>query len=261
MHADAPLAKRLERAGAGIARDCVAAHRRLFPMSEATSLDFCGGVAAFLDEASPLTQIKGGGMEEAVREEDLEAVEQFYAERACPVSFVLTPFAHDALFTYLSRRGYELGGFENTLVRLITEADAIEADPHVETAGAREWAGALAESFFDSVTPGAIELGRVLHALPTSQSQVIKVDGLIVAAAQVDIRDGLATLQCDGTIRRYRSIGLQKKLIRSRLSRAADAGCDLATADTQPGSVSQQNYEKMGFQVAYTKIVLVKPPA
>jgi hypothetical protein len=38
---------------------------------------------------------------------------------------------------------------------------------------------------------------------------------------------------------------------------AAELKCDLATASTLPGSVSQRNYERHGFQMAYTKAVLV----
>jgi hypothetical protein len=30
----------------------------------------------------------------------------------------------------------------------------------------------------------------------------------------------------------------------------------LATAGTQPGSASQRNYERMGFEVVYTRITL-----
>jgi hypothetical protein len=39
---------------------------------------------------------------------------------------------------------------------------------------------------------------------------------------------------------------------------AVEEGCDLATASTLPGSVSQRNYERNGFHVAYTKAVLVR---
>ena len=35
-------------------------------------------------------------------------------------------------------------------------------------------------------------------------------------------------------------------------------GCDLATAATLPGSVSQRNYERHGFRVAYTRATLVR---
>jgi hypothetical protein len=36
------------------------------------------------------------------------------------------------------------------------------------------------------------------------------------------------------------------------------AGCDLGMVITSPGSHSQRNVERLGFQVAYTKAVMVK---
>jgi len=55
----------------------------------------------------------------------------------------------------------------------------------------------------------------------------------------------------------FRGGGLQSALIRERLRAAAGEGCDLATASTLAGSVSQRNYERAGFQVAYTKATLI----
>ena len=48
-------------------------------------------------------------------------------------------------------------------------------------------------------------------------------------------------------------------LIHARLSAAAAKGCLMATASTLPGSLSQRNYERAGFRVAYTKAVMRKP--
>jgi hypothetical protein len=40
------------------------------------------------------------------------------------------------------------------------------------------------------------------------------------------------------------------------LNEALVESCDLAMASTQPGSVSQRNYERAGFQVVYTKVTM-----
>jgi len=48
-------------------------------------------------------------------------------------------------------------------------------------------------------------------------------------------------------------------LIAARLNEAIAQGCDLATASTLPGGVSQRNYERAGFEVVYTKLTLVAP--
>ena len=71
------------------------------------------------------------------------------------------------------------------------------------------------------------------------------------------MRDGLAILFADSTIEPYRRHGLHRELIAARLNEALARGCDLATASTSPGSTSQRNYERMGFQVVYTKVTLV----
>ena len=42
-------------------------------------------------------------------------------------------------------------------------------------------------------------------------------------------------------------------------TKAIAQGCDMATASTLPGSVSQRNYERAGFEVVYTKVTLVAP--
>jgi ribosomal protein S18 acetylase RimI-like enzyme len=56
----------------------------------------------------------------------------------------------------------------------------------------------------------------------------------------------------------FRGAGLQDALIRERLRTAVAEACDLATASTIPGGVSQRNYERNGFRVAYTKTILVR---
>ena len=68
---------------------------------------------------------------------------------------------------------------------------------------------------------------------------------------------GLATLFADSTIALYRRCGLHRELIAARLNEALAQGCDLVTAATLPGSGSQRNYERMGFEVAYTRVTLV----
>ena len=255
IHSNLALATRLEKAAAQLGYDAIPAHRGLFTVSMAEAIPAGSGVAVFLNEDSPLTQVRGAGMEEF----SLDKVEEFYAERMAPVSFTLTPFADPALFTNLSRRGYELGTFENVLVRSVSEADIL-ADPDISTAeDSTEWGRLMAEAFFGFATPMGVDLGQTLFALPTCRNLIVRAGAEPAAGAQLDIREGLGILQCDGTLARFRGEGLQTKLIRLRLSMAAQAGCDLVTADTAPGSQSQRNYERQGFRVAYTKMTLIKP--
>jgi hypothetical protein len=51
---------------------------------------------------------------------------------------------------------------------------------------------------------------------------------------------------------------VQTALLSARLADAAAAGCDVAVIITQPGSKSQQNAQRQGFDLLYTRAVLVK---
>jgi hypothetical protein len=51
---------------------------------------------------------------------------------------------------------------------------------------------------------------------------------------------------------------VQTALLAKRLADAARAGCDVAVVTTQPGSKSQQNVQRRGFHLLYTRAILVK---
>jgi len=81
--------------------------------------------------------------------------------------------------------------------------------------------------------------------------------GQLAGAAACAIREGLATLFADSTVVDFRRTGVHRELIVARLNDALARNCDLATASTLSGSGSQRNYERLGFQVVYTKVTLV----
>ena len=56
------------------------------------------------------------------------------------------------------------------------------------------------------------------------------------------------------TLPAYRGKGLQKQLVKIRLSAAKRQGLSWATVTTEPGSVSDINVQKVGFHCAYTRI-------
>jgi len=56
----------------------------------------------------------------------------------------------------------------------------------------------------------------------------------------------------------YRRQRLHQELIAARLNEALAQGCDVAAAATAPAGASQRNYERLGFQVVYTRVTLTK---
>ena len=73
--------------------------------------------------------------------------------------------------------------------------------------------------------------------------------------APADPVDGISA-----TAPAHRRRGVQTALLSARLADAAAAGCDIAVATTQPGSKSQQNVQRQGFDLLYTRAILVKQP-
>jgi len=72
---------------------------------------------------------------------------------------------------------------------------------------------------------------------------------------------GIALLCGAGTLPAHRRRGVQAAMLLRRLSAAAQAGCDLAVVTTLPGSKSQQNVQRLGFELLYSRAILRRSPA
>jgi len=83
-------------------------------------------------------------------------------------------------------------------------------------------------------------------------------DGVIAGGASLRVAEGVAQLTGAATAPAHRRRGVQTALLSARLADAAAAGCDIAVVTTQPGSKSQQNVQRRGFDLLYTRAVLVK---
>jgi len=102
-----------------------------------------------------------------------------------------------------------------------------------------------------------MDVGRAICAMPGALCYLaVTESGELAGGAAAAVYDGLATLFADSTIAHHRRSGLHRELIAARLNEALAQGCDLATASTAPGSSSQRNYERLGFEVVYTRITL-----
>ncbi len=83
-------------------------------------------------------------------------------------------------------------------------------------------------------------------------------DGAVAGGASMRMFEGVAQLTGAATAPAHRRRGVQSALLAARLADAAEAGCDIAVVTTAPGSKSQQNVQRQGFHLLYTRAVLVK---
>lgn len=59
----------------------------------------------------------------------------------------------------------------------------------------------------------------------------------------------------------YRKRGIQQAMIGERLRIARQEGAHFATISARPGVATERNARRMGFEVAYTKAIVVRPGA
>jgi GNAT superfamily N-acetyltransferase len=97
------------------------------------------------------------------------------------------------------------------------------------------------------------ELGAITSGAHGYVPFLAEWDGEPGAAAGLVIHEGVALFAGAATAPGFRRRGLQGALLQSRTRYALERGCDLAMMVAVPGSDSQRNAERNGFQIAYTR--------
>jgi GNAT superfamily N-acetyltransferase len=269
LHATRELARRVDRAEIDF---CAAASRAGEP-GGAASIEVGGGRGLCSSEGSPLNKVLGLGLGAPVSDADLDALEAFYDERGIPVQIELCPLAPVDVATRLAKRGYELQGFENQLVRVMPASPLpMPERVRVSLAGGNldaRWLRVVAESF-------ALPDGSAADATPSAETvtllgQVMQqfvhpgIDRLIgwigdeaASGGCCYVMNGVAGIAGTATLPRHRGQGAQHALVTFALNHLIGRA-ELAMATTEPGSVSQRTFERLGFQVVYTRAIFVLP--
>lgn len=220
-----------------------------------------GGQAIFHQPGSPVTQAIGVGLHGPVDSADLDQLEAFFHSRGSDAVIDLCTLADAGLIEMLHERRYVVREISHVLVRRLDPgedyaiAPGIAVEP-VRAGECRSWAGIVVRGFAGQEDVPEEQIDMLAASNPWPESFFGLHDGSLCAAAAMDVHAGLATLFGDATLVGARGRGLQLALIRHRLARAAQLGCDLATASVIPGSISNRNYERAGFELAYARVML-----
>ena len=108
-------------------------------------------------------------------------------------------------------------------------------------------AGPELAGFFD-------EFGAIAAVKQDMVSFFAEVDGKLSATGSLNIHGDIALMAGASTVPQARGRGAQQSLLAYRLHYAAQQGCSLAQMGALPGSASQRNAQRNGFQIAYTRI-------
>jgi len=242
-------------------------YQKTRPDIGAAEEEICGGHMVFVGLGSPIGRATGAGLDRPFTAEDLDQVEQFYRAHNAPSQVDLTPLHEPAVFELFKERGYAIAELNNVLYRKLDSKQDIPALPtrctirrsHPEEA---EVTGAIVESaFFPDGAPEAFRgLIAPLYQMESALAFVATVDDQPVACGTgIVISEHRVFALCGaGTLAPYRGRGWQTALLRARMAAAFQAGCEFAVVVTQGGTTSQRNAERLGFQVAYSKVTVIK---
>jgi len=271
---DPPLAARIDRAEARMCAEFAQRVGARSPGARVTTLPLAGGLAVYAGPGAPMNKVIGVALGDALDAGALAEVEAEWESRREPVRVELSTLDDGAAARMLTARGYRLLGFENVLGRRIEPSDAVDAGAAVAetvTIGDEDlerWIRIMLDAFAQP-DAGPLpteehprgELAAVFRDIARISGVTLylaRVDGEAAAAASVRFDGRLAQLTGAATLPPFRRRGLQTALTTRRLADAQREGCDLAVVTTNPGSKSQQNAQRQGFELLYSRAILVK---
>ena len=274
LFAGTDLAERIENAERTLISEAAQEAARRTPEGRCFAMPLAGGVAAWAGEGSPLNKIAGLGFHGPLNEAELEAVESAYSERSCPVQVELSTAGDPSIAALLTRRGYILVGFENVLAlalapgreAVIAKAVEIRDSPDSEF---DLWLDLVVTGFASPDTQGVASheefprevIASAMRDCMAANGFVRSLalhDGIPAGGGSLRLHAGVAQLCGAATLPALRRRSVQSSLLEARLAQAAAAGSDVAVVTTQPGSKSQQNVQRQGFELVYARAILVR---
>lgn len=263
IYSDRELSKKLERAEARANADFVETRAGIEPDSGACWIEVGGAYAMFDGVESPCTQTFGLGLFDEIGGEHFDRLEAFFIERGAPVFHEVSPMADPALMPTLVERGYRSIELTSVMYREFAGGDLpaslnpditsrVITDNEVET-----WAKTSANGWateHESLADFMFNFGQVSAQCAGSYPWLAEIDGSPVATGMMFVHEDIAVLAGASTVPEARNRGAQNALLTARLRFAAENGCKLAMMGASPGSQSQKNAQKNGFQIAYTRI-------
>jgi GNAT superfamily N-acetyltransferase len=260
IFSDIALSRRLERAEGFACAQYAETRRKQFPEGHAEWMECAGAFAVFDGVLSPCTQTFGIGLFEELTGETLDTIESFFRGHGAPVTHEVSPFAGVAALDLLCKRGYRPVELSSVLFRPVQQpAPTTASDIQVRITGPDEadlWSRISARGWSHD-HPELLEFMNTFGAVSGARDQTVcflaEADGEPGAAGVLCMHEGVALFGGSSTVPELRRRGLQSALLEARMRYAFDHGCDLAMMAAMPGSDSQRNVERKGFQIAYTR--------
>lgn len=213
----------------------------------------------------------GLGLDGPVSGADVEALIEFYASRGIEPRVEVCPFADATLVQRLGGAGFRLRSFENVLFRETGRVE-IAGGTHPWPPGLRvgaidrnnagevsRFAWVSVSGFMAEPTPECLAPAVRMAGRPGVTSVGAWLDGEMVGAGSMAVDGEAAGFFGATVLAKARRRGIQQALLAWRLGEAARLGARIAAIGSQPGAPTERNVRRMGFELAYTKVVMVMP--
>jgi GNAT superfamily N-acetyltransferase len=203
----------------------------------------------------------------------------WYVDEGIEPRVELCPFAEPALVRALAEAGFILRQFEHVFFRELKPGERFETpspppaglELRVVDASDRDavatFARVVNEGFVRSdpavveptIRPEALALYERCVRHPRTVAIGAWLDGQCVGGGMLERLGDLAGLFALSVLPEHRRRGIQQSVIAARLRMAAESGAVVATIIGPPGMPTERNVRRFGFQVAYTKAIVVRP--
>lgn len=215
----------------------------------------------------------GLGLAGPVSEKTVDELIEWHASIGVEPRAEVTPFAHPTLVRAMADRSFVVRLFENVFYREIPRdedfaaihslprgIDIAPVDP-ADEATVHECGYLIAAAFAGDTKPmtASVDLAKtcIRHARTVTLGAFH--EGRVVSAGSVELLGDISALFGLCVHPDFRRRGIQQALIAARLRLAADRGARVATISARPGVATEGNARRMGFQVAYTKVIMARP--
>ncbi|WP_102272972.1 GNAT family N-acetyltransferase [Cytobacillus massiliigabonensis] len=195
----------------------------------------------------------------------IDDIIDFYNKRNIPARFELTPAnVSPELLTILSEKGFYQKDFHSSLyTSALPDQEPEATDIAIRRLNKNEFdlfADIYIKSFGlpDFVKEGIAQNNAVLYGFDNWTFYLAAVEDEPAGIGVIFVQDKISTLAAAATIPQFRNKGVHQALIHKCLQHAAFQTCDLAVGQAKYASISQNNMERAGMKIAYTKAIWVQ---
>lgn len=255
---------------------------------------FAGGTAGRSQPGSWSNSSVGLALKGPVTQGEVDEVVAWYEAAGIEPRFEVSPFADGTLLRALEAHRCVALLFENTFVRALAPGE--RAAPVVETPRAlrveavdpkdpdavRRYSAIAMSGFLkpgEAASEEDFAISARIVANPRTVAMLATIDGEPVGAGAAAVSEPIqigagATAGTDGgagegtrilamfgatVLPQWRRRGVQQALLAARINHGLERGATLATIGSMPGIPTERNVRRMGFELAYTKVHVVKP--